>query len=91
MHCINCGHEMSNQATMCPSCGHPTSQQGKKSKAVFVLLAVFLGGIGAHRFYVGEYGLGVLMCLLLLIGLSPIIALIEAIVIGLRKNDPRFE
>lgn len=92
MFCRNCGYGMSESAISCPDCGHPVAPvKGKKNKVVFVLLAIFLGGIGVHRFYLGEVGLGILMCALLLIGVSPIIALIEAIVIGLRKDDPRFE
>lgn len=90
MFCKNCGHEMSEEATSCPSCGHPVEQKGKKNKTVFVLLALFFGGFGIHRFYLGDIWLGLGMCVLLLFGISPFIALVEAIVIGLRKDDPRF-
>lgn len=90
MFCKNCGYGMSEAAEACPDCGHPAIVKGKKNKVVFVLLALFLGGLGVHRFYLGDIGLGLLMCALLLVGISPLIALVEAIVIGLRKDDPRF-
>ena len=32
----------------------------KKNKTVALLLAIFLGGIGAHRFYVGKVGTGII-------------------------------
>ncbi len=32
----------------------------KKSKMVALLLLLFLGGFGAHRFYVGKMGTGIL-------------------------------
>lgn len=32
----------------------------KKSKLVALLLLLFLGGIGAHRFYVGKFGTGII-------------------------------
>lgn len=32
----------------------------KKSKKVALLLCIFLGGLGAHRFYVGKVGTGIL-------------------------------
>ncbi len=73
MYCQNCGKELSNQASFCPSCGHPvrtaTFAPGFRSdKAVShysrlaaMLLALFLGVIGVHRFYVGKIGTGVAM------------------------------
>jgi TM2 domain-containing membrane protein YozV len=32
----------------------------KKSKLVALLLLLFLGGVGGHRFYVGKMGSGIL-------------------------------
>ncbi len=39
-------------------------QPVKKSSTTAVVLALFLGGIGAHRFYMGQIGRGVLYCVL---------------------------
>ena len=93
MFCANCGAgQISEQATNCPKCGHPIKQQGKlKSKIVFVLLALFVGGLGIHRMYLGNWGLGILYLLFCWTGVPMFIALGEAIVIGLDKNDERFE
>jgi TM2 domain-containing membrane protein YozV len=82
---------MSDAAVSCPSCGHPVKRAGVKSKAVFVLLALFLGGLGIHRMYIGNWGLGILYLLFCWTGIPMIIAVVEAIVIGLRNNDERFE
>lgn len=81
---------MSDAARACPHCGHPNQAYGEKSKVVFVLLALFLGGLGIHRMYIGDWGLGIVYLLLCWTGIPMIIALFEALVIGLRKNDPRF-
>jgi len=51
----------------------------KKSRLVTLLLALFLGAFGAHRFYVGKAGTGVLM--LLTLGGLGIWALIDVIMI----------
>lgn len=90
MYCNNCGKEVSDKARSCPACGQPFAT-GLKNKAVFVILALFLGGIGIHRFYLGNIGLGILYALFCWTFIPGIVALFEAIVIGLRKDDPRFE
>jgi len=53
------------------------------------VLALFLGGIGVHKFYLGYTTEGIIMILLLFCGISPIIALVEGI-IYLTKSDPEF-
>ncbi len=44
----------------------------KKSTGVAYLLWIFLGGFGAHRFYLGETGTAVAQLLLLLFGWLPL-------------------
>jgi TM2 domain-containing membrane protein YozV len=61
--CRSCGRRISNLALACPSCGAPTSDWPKysdKSRLVALLLCFFLGIFGAHRFYVGKIGTGLL-------------------------------
>lgn len=90
MFCSNCSKEMSESARACPNCGHPNRVFGQKSKVAFVLLALFLGGLGIHRMYIGNVGLGILYLVFCWTGIPMVIAFIEAIVIGCRSNDPRF-
>lgn len=98
MFCKNCGKEMSSEAHSCPHCGQPNQLTKTKSKGVFVLLGLIFGGVGAHRFYLGDTGLGLLYVALLFINLlftaglltliiAPIL-LIEIIVVacGSRKE-----
>jgi TM2 domain-containing membrane protein YozV len=78
--------------------GGATGQVGRKSKIAAGLLAIFLGGLGIHKFYIGATGAGVIMLLIWLFGwillgiptaILSIIALIEG-VIYLTKSDEDF-
>ncbi|MBU1658549.1 TM2 domain-containing protein [bacterium] len=72
---------------------------GGKNKIAAGLLAVFLGGLGIHKFYLGCTGTGILMMVIFLFGFSilgipsaiiGIIAVIEAIVY-FTKSDLEFD
>ena len=54
----------------------------KKNPTTAVLLALFLGGLGIHKFYMGQTGLGVLYLLFFWTYIPSVIALIEAFVIA---------
>jgi len=55
----------------------------KKSNTVALLLCLFLGALGIHRFYVGKIGTGILQ--LVTLGALGIWALIDLIMIALGK------
>lgn len=50
-----------------------------KNKWVAVLLAFFLGGLGIHRFYVGDTKWGIILLLTCWTGIPAIVGLIDAI------------
>lgn len=63
-----------------------------KSKMVTLILAVILGAIGAHRFYVGKVGTGILLLIVSVLssGLFGFIwAVIDIIVIVFDKFEDR--
>lgn len=72
----------------------------EKSKIVAGILAILLGGLGAHKFYLGRIGAGVLMLILSIFGwlfiwlVIPsfiwIISIIEG-VIYLTRSDEQFQ
>ncbi len=69
---------------------------GSKSKTTAGLLAIFLGGLGIHKFYLGYTTSGIIMLLVsllslgILAGVIGIIALIEGIMY-LTKSDAEFD
>ncbi len=48
-----------------------------KSKLTTVLLAFFLGGLGIHRFYLGQNGIGILYLVFCWTFIPSLIALID--------------
>jgi TM2 domain-containing membrane protein YozV len=60
-----------------------------KSRAAAALLAIFLGGLGAHKFYLGKPLMGILYLLFCWTMIPAIIGLIEGI-IYLTKSDEEF-
>ena len=63
---------------------------GKRSvnKLAYALLAIFVGGIGIHKFYGGKTGLGILYLLLCWTAIPALIGFIEGIVALTKPADP---
>jgi predicted lipid-binding transport protein (Tim44 family) len=69
----------------------PAAAPGGKSQLVALLLAIFVGGIGIHRFYLGYTGIGVIQLLTAGgCGLWALIDLIRIITGDLQPNGGRY-
>ena len=75
------------------------SEEAKNKKVAAGVLAILLGGLGIHKFYLGYQKEGVIMLLVSIIGgfvfgigaiVMAVIAIIEAIMY-LTKSDAEFE
>ncbi len=88
--CPKCGHELLSVGDYCSQCGLPIPPDERlydepdaspRSRLVALLLCVFLGYFGVHRFYVGKIATGVLW--LLTGGLFGIGYIVDIVVIAL--------
>ena len=60
----------------------------KRSKTVAGLLAILLGGIGAHNFYLNRIGLGILAIIFCWTGIPALVGFIEGLIILVEDNKP---
>ncbi|HOJ94490.1 MAG TPA: zinc-ribbon domain and TM2 domain-containing protein [Fervidobacterium nodosum] len=78
-YCLQCGKELPDNCKYCPSCGaYVLSLKPRKSPIIAALLALFLGGVGAHRFYLGQWW-GIIYIVFCWTYIPMIIAAIEGI------------
>ncbi len=66
MFCRSCGAIIKKEAELCPKCGvrqrsAPMASDISSNWLATLLLCLFLGSLGVHRFYVGKVGTGILM------------------------------
>jgi TM2 domain-containing membrane protein YozV len=91
MYCSCCGSIIKRQAEICVNCGVRVSTQplavgvvtSDKSRLAAGLLGILLGGIGVHRFYLGNIGIGIIQIIVTIItlGIGSLWGFIEGIII----------
>jgi hypothetical protein len=81
--CPYCGARLAPGSSYCqsgapgPAPPHYNNYEPQRNWAVALILCIFLGGIGAHRFYVGKIGTGLLWLFTFgLLGIGVIVDLI---------------
>ncbi len=77
--CVGCNKDLHLTAAVCPHCGANQRSKRYKSKTAAALLAFFLGQVGAHRFYLGQWW-GIFYLLFFWTLIPGFIALVEFIV-----------
>ena len=83
-YCEACGSAIHAAAAACPRCGAPqlsavVNGANQKSKTTAVVLALLLGGIGVHKFYLGRPVMGIVYLVFFWTWIPAVIALIEGI------------
>jgi TM2 domain-containing membrane protein YozV/Tfp pilus assembly major pilin PilA len=78
-YCVKCGTVIRVGQTKCPKCFTPVSEFVSKNKTTAALLAFFVGGLGVHRLYLGQWW-GIIYLLFWGTLIPSIVSLIESIV-----------
>ena len=92
MFCRNCGNEIADIAAVCVKCGVATGnvagfgaansgEISSRHRYIYVLLAVFLGGLGVHNFYAGYTGKAMTQLITCIVGIVASMVFIGFIVI----------
>lgn len=84
--CHHCGADTHSKQVVCVKCGSAISNtsasvSGEKNKVVAGVLALCLGGLGAHKFYHGSWGWGIIYLVFVLTFIPAIVSCVEAIVL----------
>lgn len=82
--CYACGTAIDTRAELCPECGvrQLNKNDPEKSRVTVAILALFVGGLGIHRFYLGGTSnvvLGIIYLIFCWTFIPAIVALIEGI------------
>lgn len=84
--CTACSKPIDKSARTCPHCGAVQPPRGGKRRVLAGSLALMLGGLGIHRFYLGQlWGLFYLLFCWTLV--PALIAIIEGVVILLTDQE----
>ncbi|MBJ3777838.1 TM2 domain-containing protein [Acuticoccus mangrovi] len=88
--CFRCGTLIRADAAVCPHCGARQERvSGRRNRVIAAILAFLFGSFGAHRFYLGQIGMGLLYLVFFWTVIPGIIAIVEGI-IYLTMSDERF-
>lgn len=88
--CTECGAEINIRAEICPKCGVRQMYMlsgGSSKKVTAGILALLVGGLGAHHFYLKHIGRGILYLLFFWTCIPAIAGLIEGIIYLTMSDD----
>jgi TM2 domain-containing membrane protein YozV len=97
-YCSECGDIIRAKAEICPNCGVrqsappftsslTTVAPNGKSKLAAALFALFLGGLGIHKFYLGQTGWGILYLVFCWTFIPALLGFIEGILFLVMNED----
>lgn len=92
-YCSSCGEIIKKEAEICPECGvrqKKAASSSDKDRTTAGIFAILLGGLGVHKFYLGDTGMGILYLCFCWTFIPAIVGFIEGI-LYLTKSDEEFQ
>lgn len=92
-YCSSCGSIIKKEAEICTECGvrqEKPAADSDKDRTTAAILALLLGGLGTHHFYLGNTGRGIIYLVFIWTLIPPLVAFVEGI-IYLLKSDEEFQ
>lgn len=88
-YCQECGRSILWNAEYCIYCGYRTIPLiiNSNSRMIAFLLAIFLGGLGIHKFYLGQIGWGIIYLLFCWTFIPGFIALFEGCIYLMMSDE----
>jgi TM2 domain-containing membrane protein YozV len=89
-YCHACGTQISFHSEFCPKCGVQQARQSIKndrSRVTAALFAIFLGGLGIHKFYLGQIKGGLLYLVFCWTFVPSLIGFVEGIMFLLMSDS----
>lgn len=97
-YCSGCAKPVHKTAASCPYCGARLASggsgplagpTGEKNRTMAIVLAIFLGGLGAHKFYLGQMMWGIVYLVFFWTFIPAIVGLVEGILYA-GMSDEKF-
>ncbi len=80
VYCLNCSHRFSNKLTNCPACGALNLLYVRhKDRVTAGLFAAMFGLFGLHKFYLRQYGQGIIYLVFFWTIIPGVVGLVEGI------------
>lgn len=92
MFCSNCGKEIIEGSAYCKHCGTKIGSpdtQHSVDKTTYLVLAIFCGGLGIHKFYAEHTTSGIFYLLFSWTFIPAILALIDFFIACNKKTDEK--
>lgn len=83
--CESCGEIIKIKAAACPVCG--AGQKDKVSKTALLLITFFLGGFGAHKFYIRRNREGLLYLIFFWTLIPRLVSLVEFVIYAFTSKE----